>query len=111
MSKVTASSDIDNVKPEEVARFVDIALQDIIATVNGKLDFAANFNAKEVTVIFTAANTDTAAVHGLGRVATRYILTSSNVALNVIYTGAAAGTSSTMYLKSSVVGTATILIY
>ncbi len=110
MSKVTASSDMSNIDPKEMPRYVDICLSDIIAVMNGKLDFQSNFNAKEVSVVFSAADTDTAVTHSLGRIATRYIVTSSTGGL-VLYTGATAGSSSTMYLKSSATGTVTVLIY
>ncbi len=111
MSKVTASTDVSQVKPDELAKFVDICLEDIVLQINGKLDFDTNFNAKEITVNFAVANTDTTTAHGLGRVPSRYIVTSSTTALSAVYNGTSANTSSTITLRSSAVGIATILIY
>ena len=110
MSSITASSNFTNVKPEELAKYVDLFGQDVTTTINGQLDFATNFNAKEITVVFASSNTDTATGHTLGRIPVRYIVTSATTAMSV-YNGATASTSSTIYLKSSATGTATILIY
>ncbi len=111
MSKITASPDIDNVKQPEQIKFIDIFLQDVVDTVNGKLDFASNLNAKEITVNFTVANTDVSTSHSLGRVPTRYLVTSATTALSAVYNGTIANTSSTITLRSSAIGIATLLIY
>lgn len=110
MSKVTASTDIDNVKTEEIARYVDIALQDIVDKINGNLDFQTNFNGILVTVAFATANANTPVTHNLGRQAVGYAQQASTAAMS-LYNGTSPSTSSTIYLKSSGVGTVTILIY
>lgn len=110
MSKITTSTDFDRVSAEDMPRRLNQFGEDVVAQVNGGLDFSTNFNASEVSVSFTAANTDTPIAHGLGRVPTRYILTGSTVALG-LYDGSIKASSSIIYLKSSAVGTASILIY
>jgi hypothetical protein len=110
MSKVTISSDIDRVSPEDLPRYTAIALDAIIGTINGNLDFQTNFNAKTSSVIFSAANTDTAVIHGLGRVPIGYIVYGTTAAMS-IYDGATPSTSQLLYLRASATGTARILIY
>jgi len=110
MSSVTASSDIDRVKPEDLPRWTSICLEAIISTINGKLDFQTNFNAKTVAVTFSAPSVDTAFIHGLGRVPQGYIVVGSTAAMSV-YDGSGAGTESLLYLRSSAAGTARILVY
>jgi hypothetical protein len=110
MSRVTASTSISQVKPEQVATYTEKALGDIVDKVNGSLDFSTNFNCKEVSVTFGSTGTDTAVQHNLGRVATKYIVTSSTAAMN-LYSGASTNTTSTLYLKSTAVGTVTLIVY
>ena len=110
MSKIQASTGIAQVKPEEVQRFVDLFCQDVTRVVNGNLDFATNFNAKALSVNFSAANTDVAVAHGLGRVVVGYVQTGASAAMS-LYDGSKASTSSTLYLRSSATGTARILVY
>lgn len=110
MSKINSSTDIDRVTPEDLPRYTSIVLGDIVGTINGNLDFATNFNAKTSSVIFSAANTDTAIIHGLGRVPTGYIVYGATAAMSV-YDGATPSTSQLLYLRASATGTARILIY
>lgn len=110
MSSITASSDIDRVKPEDLPRWTSICLENIISTVNGKLDFQTNFNQKTVSVSFSAADTDTAVSHGLGRAVTGYILVGASAAMS-LYDGSSGGTDQVLYLKSSATGSARILLY
>lgn len=110
MSKVTASTDIDQVKPEEAQRFIDIALQDIVQRINGDLDFQTNFNCAIVSVNFTAQNTDQAVSHGLGRIPTGYIPINQNVATR-IFNGTTASTSGIIYLQSTQVATVGLIIF
>lgn len=110
MSKVQASVDLATVKEEEFQKYVTLALQDIVRQVNGGLDFQSNFAGQLLSVIFTAANTNTSLGHSLGRVPAGYIITSLSASM-VVYTGSAAWTSSTINLKSSATGTAGVLVY
>ncbi len=110
MSSLTASTDFTLVQGKDLDDFVSVFAQDVVHIVNGSLDFDTNFNAKEVTVNFTSANADTSVGHGLGRVPTRYIMTSASAAMS-IYAATIASTSNTISLRSSAIGTATVLIY
>ncbi len=110
MSKITASPDISQIKPEDVQRFVDIFCHDVESTINGQLDFATNFNAKLVAHDFATMNDSTAIPHGLGRVPIGYILTRASVALT-LYDGTFTNTADTIYLKSTAIGHAEFLVY
>jgi hypothetical protein len=110
MSKITASADLDKVKPEEIPRYVSILASDIIAQVNGGLDFATNFNQKTVTATFSSANTDTAIQHNLGRVPVGYFSIGQTAAL-IVYNGTSPSTSSVIYLRASAAGSATLIFF
>lgn len=108
--KISASSDIDKLKAEEVQKYVALYLDQVTNLVNGNLSFADNFNAKLLTVTFSAANTDVASIHGLGRVPSGYFLVGSTAAMS-IYDGASANTSSLLYLRSNATGTARLVVF
>jgi hypothetical protein len=111
MSKFTKDPGIDKVKdPAEQARFISQIFEELRSLLNNGLSLSDNFGGKIMSVTFSAANTDTAVTHGLGRVATQYIplRLSANM---VIYDGAAAATSTSTYLKSSAAGTISLWIF
>lgn len=110
MSKVTQSMDIAQVKPEETQRFTDLALKDIAQQINGKLDFATNFNGKLLSVTFAAANTQVSVAHGLGRVPQGYIITMDDSGVKV-FNGTTSNTATTLYLRASGPGTVGLLVY
>lgn len=110
MSKITASSDIQQLSPDEVPRFIDVFAQDVTETINGKLDFATNFNAVTVTLTFPTANANTTFSHSLGRVPVGYAQVGQSTAL-VVYDGIVANTGSVLNLRTSAAGTVKLLIY
>ncbi len=109
MSNITASTDMTQVKPEELAKFIDLFFQDVVDTVNGKLDFTTNFNAKLISASFGAADTLTQVQHSLGRVPSGYIVTSAS-AHTQVYTGGAF-TTTTMGLMASTPATVGLLVF
>lgn len=108
--RITEGSDIDRLKPEEQPRYITRFLTQVAEAMNNNLSFVDNFNASTVAVPFSTANTDTAVLHGLGRVPVGYIVIGQNAAMSV-YDGASANTTSLLYLRSSAVGTARLLVY
>lgn len=111
MGRVRNLLDILNLtEPEEIARFCSNAFREIQQIINGNISFEDNFRGKTVEVTFTVINQDTRIEHGLGYVPTGYIVTTKDVALNV-YDGAADTTSSAIFLRSTLAGTANILIF
>ncbi len=111
MSKITDEPGVDKIKePAEQIRFIATFLDSIKSLLNNGLGLVDNFAGKNVSATFSVANTDTALVHGLGRVPTGYIVSRRSASMNV-YDGATAWTSNVIYLKSSATGTATIFVY
>ncbi len=110
MSNITASTDMTQCRPEELAKFLDLFCQDVVNTVNGKLDFATNLNTKLISITFGAANTNTAVAHGLGRVPSGYIVTSASAATSV-YTGSVPTSTSLLNLMASAAATVGLLVF
>lgn len=110
MARVTASTDIDQLKPEEVQKFVDLALQDIVTQVNGELTIGENIKARLVSVTFSAANTDVQVSHTLGKIAQGYLVYSSSAATS-IYNGSSGSTASAIFLRASAPATVGLVIF
>lgn len=109
MSSITASPNIQQVKPEQVQEYVDKFCNNVVEVVNGGLDFG-NFNGKSMSVTFSSANVDTAVPHNLGRVVGSYLVLSCSAAMQ-IYNGTAQSTGAILYLRSSAAGTAQIIVF
>ncbi len=110
MSNITASTDMTQCKPEELAKFLDIFCQDVVNVVNGNLDFSTNFNAKLISITFGAANTNTPVNHGLSRVPAGYIVTSATAATSV-YNSTVPNTTSVLNLMASAAATVGLLVF
>lgn len=110
MSKITASPDVDQVKNEEFSRFCSIFNKNVQEMVNGNLDFQNNFNCKVISMSFSAINTDTAAVHNLGRVLSSYFVISKSAACDV-YNGTSPATANLIYLKGTAVANVTLVVF
>ena len=110
MSSITASTDMTQCKPEELAKFMDLFCQDVENTINGKLDFSTNFNCKLISITFGTANVNASALHGLGRVPSGYIVTRASAAVSV-YDGSIANTTSSINLMASVPATVGLLVF
>ena len=109
MSSITASTDISQVTPQLLPKFVDLFFQDVISVVNGGLDFSTNFNCKLISVVFSAANTNVVTPHGLGRTPTGYIIMNASAATSV-YNGT--GTNTTQIgLKASSPATVGLIVF
>lgn len=94
----------------DLSKFVEICLDDIVNQLNGNVEFLKNMKLKTLSVAFTSANSDTTAIHGLGFVPNGYI-TYGLTASMTVYDGSAAWTSSTITLRSSAVGTARLMVF
>lgn len=108
--KINASTAIAQVKPEEVQRFVDIALSQIVQAINGRLTLLDNFDSQILTVTIPTANVDVAVSHGLGRVPQYYVCLGS-LAATTLYDGSSANTASTLYLRATVATTARVWVF
>lgn len=110
MSRITASPYVDRLPDDERPRFTAIILQQIVDALNNGLDFGTNFNARTLSITFSAAGTDTALAHGLGRPPVGYIVVGRDGAFTV-YNGATASTPNLIYLRASSTGTASVLVF
>lgn len=110
MSKVTASADFDRVKDEDLKRFLALFGEQVLQVLTNGLDFQTNFNCALISVTFTAANADTAVSHPLGRVPSGFLVYSLDGGI-VVYNGATANTSTTLYVRSSGTGTAGLIVF
>jgi hypothetical protein len=110
VTKVAASPDFSQVEDvEQLKRFSSIVVRELVDVVNGNLSFGDNFKCTVATVSFPSADVEQQIFHNLGRAPVGYVLVSANVAMN-LYDGGSANTASELYLKSSAVGTAKIII-
>ncbi len=108
--RLTASEKVDIIKDEaEFKRFLVAFLTEIKLAVNGNLNFVDNFGGREVSVTFTAANTNTRVDTGLRTVPTKYIVQGTTAAMSV-YDGTLASQPGVIFLRSSAVGTARLLV-
>lgn len=110
MSSISASTDMTQCKPEELTKFIDLFCQDVVDTVNGKLDFTTNFNCKLLSITFGSADTDTGIAHGLGRVPAGYIVTGASAATSV-YNGSVSSSSTSLVLRASVAATVGLIVF
>ncbi len=101
MSKVQYVSLLDSLSEKEFILEASRLLREIVTTVNGQIEFDKNFLSQTVEVDFTAANTDKAVSHNLGRVINKYIIVKKDVSCD-IYDGNQDSTKSTIFLKSTV---------
>jgi hypothetical protein len=114
MSKVTASTNFDQVADEgvelpQLKKFLAIFADQVVEVLTNKLDFETNFNCKLLSVTFSAANVNVAVNHGLGRVPTGYIVYQRSANL-VVFDGSA-NTSTFLNLQASTAGTVSVIVF
>ncbi len=111
MPKIKSSHELTNIKdPGAFQQKASEFLDEVGDIINGKIEFDKNMLTQTVSAVFTAANTDLAVTHSLAKTGLKYIPCSKTVAMD-IYHGDASDTSNVIYLKSSVVGTASIILF
>lgn len=108
--KLTAT-DFSNVKdPDELTRFIAIFKDETNRILNSGIIFVDNFNSKILSVTFAAANTDTQVTHNLGRAPGGYLVFKLDAPL-IVYDGVQPTTDSSIFLRASATGTATIMLF
>lgn len=111
MSKVTQDTSVDRfTDPNESFRFCSQLFDQIVRLINGGLGLVDNFDGKMHTLTFSSANTDTALVHGLGRVPSGYLVVRRSANMTV-YDGANAWTPANAYLRASSAGSITVFVF
>lgn len=110
MSVVTQSPDVSQLSPTDLPRFLALILKNIVKVVNGNLDFQTNFNCVLVNITFSAVDTDTQVTHNLGRIPVGRIVYAQSMK-NVVYDGSKKSTPSSMFLRCSSTGTASLIVF
>lgn len=111
MSRVVAQSDLSNISDEkQFMQYCSKLLSEIVSVINGKTDFDTNLSTQTVSVRFTNANTDLSIPHNLGRTGLKYFAVKKSAACDV-YDGATTATKSTIYLRSTVATTVTLVLF
>lgn len=105
---VQSLSNIDTL--DGLIKWVSQMATDIVNVINGKVSLTDNCQTSLVTVNFTAANTEIPVPHSLGMVPQGYLDAGKSAAITV-FDGTTSNTSSTLFVKSSGVGTAKLLIF
>lgn len=110
MAQVKSNSNLDNVKKEDLARYVSIALGDIVNQMNGGLEFKYNLMSSSLlTVTFSKINTDVQVNHDAGFIPKGFIVINPSAAM-IIFKGILPWTQNTIFLQSNVVGTAALYV-
>lgn len=108
--KFTESTNINRVEEEDESKYVEKALNNIAAILNNGIVFTDNFDAKILTITFSAANADVASLHGLGRVPSGYVQIGQSTATTV-YDGSTANSASLLYLRASATGVCKVMVF
>lgn len=101
---------MDTVEQNDMPRWLTIFLSEVKRALNNGLNFSDNFDGRVLEVTFSAANSDQIVNTGLRRIPQNYIVINRSANMTV-YNGNAASSVGTIYLRSSAVGTARLLIF
>jgi len=94
---------------ENLRRFSSKSISDIVAELNGRIDFEENIRSKIHDIVFVTANADLKIEHGLDYVPKGYMVAGiSNAA--IVYDGSQASTRTSIFLKCNAANTKVKLI-
>lgn len=112
MAKITILPGLSNVKSwEDLRRFTSMVVEAIASEVNGKLDIGTNLRASGPHSVSFASSSDVQAVpHTLNRVPQGFIVINLDSVITVYQPAAPAWLASTIYLRASGAGTATLYV-
>jgi len=110
MALIRRPTDIVDIEPPDLYRYIQLFFADVKGVVNGRLEIDKNLDVKIVDALFVNANVNTNIVHTLGRAPIGYIVVGKSVNMSV-YDGEGERNSNTISLKSSVAGTAKVLFF
>ena len=109
--KIKVPQDISNIQDfENFRRYCSVAVNQLVDVVNGNIDFVDNCGTSLVSVNFTAANAEVRVSHRLGRIPNGWIVVSPTASMQV-YKGTNADTETDVYVKSSAIGSCSLLIF
>lgn len=104
MSKISSQNDFSKVQDlGELVRYLSAYINELTPIINGRLQFDDNIQSQTVTTYFSAADTDLAIVHKLGKTGVGFF-TIGKTAATDIYNGIGTDTTNIIYLRSSVAG-------
>jgi len=103
-------SDFSKASDDELRRALADMVDQLSFIVNGNIGLLDNVKVSRVKVSFTSANTNLYVPHTLGRVPKGYIVTSLSAAM-IVYNGTSEWTGQGIYLRSSAIGDATLLVF
>lgn len=111
MSRIKVPQDLANLESfEQFRRYASQSISQIVNIVNGSLSFGDNVNVSVVSVEFVNANQEVKVPHGLGRAPLGWFVSRPSVAMQV-YVGVSDDTAFEVYVRSSVVGTCTLVVF
>ena len=95
---------------QDLARYITIAIGEIVNAINGQISFQDNISGNFVTFTFTGASQTVGQQHNLGRVPTGYIVSQRSTGVEV-FDGTTGNTSDTLYLQSTGAGSITVFVF
>lgn len=111
MSKIVTVATASNVTTwEELRRWISSTVDDIVSTINGRLNLVENCQTRLVDVTFPSAGEEVKVPHSLKYIPNGYMLARSSAPLS-LYDGKLAATANDIYLRASAPGTARVLIF
>ena len=100
--KIKGPQTISNTETlEDLRKFTDQIISQLVSVVNGKIDFDDNLDTSIVTFTFPAANTTYSVSHSLDRQPIGYSIIGKNISTD-IYDGVGSSTEKAIFLRSSV---------
>lgn len=112
MSKPNVPLTISNLKTlDDVIRYNSIVFDAFLNTFTGNISFTDNIFVSRVDLSFTGANTETIVNHTLKVIPTGYIKVRSSAAMEIYDSSVNLWNKGYIYVKSSAIGTATILVF
>lgn len=109
--KLNAVQNVSNVTTiSDLARYSSIVFDQVESILNGGITFNDNFQGTVVSVTFSAPDTEVQIAQPLGRIPVGYILIKASADMN-IYDGNSANTANSIFLKSSAIGNAQLLVF
>lgn len=109
--KINVPFDLSNLKDQDdITRYMSQSFKQIVSVINGGIEFEANMNVKVLSCIFGVVNSNTAFDHTLERVPSGYIVITNSSGM-IVYDGSTANTDKVIYLRSTVAGTAKVMIF
>ena len=111
MPSIKSSGNLDNLESlDQLKQYVSIYLSENSDVCNGNLEFGLNIKSSLISCTFSAVNSDQKFSHALGKTPNGYFIVGKSANMNV-YDGAPANDSVSIYLRSTAVGTAKVMVF